>query len=86
MVSALIDAARAGKVTAVVELRARFDEAANIDLHPTSMAQTSFTVSLAIKHMQILVVRREHKAFDDTHIWGPGITTQEPRAPIPTLA
>jgi polyphosphate kinase len=66
MVAALIDAARAGKdVTAVVELRARFDEAANIDL-ATRLQQAGANIVYGIvgykTHAKmLLVVRREAK-------------------------
>jgi polyphosphate kinase len=64
VVDALIEAARAGKeVTAVVELRARFDEAANISL-ATRLQQAGATVSYGVvgykTHAKmLLVVRRE---------------------------
>ncbi|MFM8979894.1 MAG: polyphosphate kinase 1 [Planctomycetia bacterium] len=64
LVQALVDAARAGKdVTAVVELRARFDEAANIAL-ATSLQQAGANTVYGIvgykTHAKmLLVVRRE---------------------------
>ncbi len=67
-VDALIDAARAGKeVTAVVELRARFDEAANIDL-ATRLQEAGVNVVYGIvgykAHGKMtLIVRREGKSL-----------------------
>jgi polyphosphate kinase len=64
IVTALLDAARAGKeVTAVVELRARFDEAANIDL-ATRLSEAGANVVYGIvgykAHAKmLLIVRRE---------------------------
>lgn len=64
LVDALIDAARAGKeVTAVVELRARFDEAANIGL-ATRLQEAGAIVAYGVvgykTHAKmLLVVRRE---------------------------
>ena len=64
VVTALLDAARAGKeVTAVVELRARFDEAANIDL-ATRLQEAGANVVYGIvgykAHAKmLLIVRRE---------------------------
>jgi polyphosphate kinase len=64
IVTALLDAARAGKeVTAVVELRARFDEAANIDL-ATRLQEAGANVVYGIvgykAHAKmLLIVRRE---------------------------
>jgi polyphosphate kinase len=64
LTDALLDAARAGKeVTAVVELRARFDEAANIDL-ATKLQELGAKVVYGIvgykTHAKmLLVVRRE---------------------------
>jgi polyphosphate kinase len=64
MAEALLEAARANKeVTAVVELRARFDEAANIDL-ATRLQQAGVTVVYGIvgykTHAKVLlIVRRE---------------------------
>ncbi len=64
IVDALYDAARAGKeVTAVVELRARFDEAANVDLATrlqTAGAHVVYGVVGYKTHAKmLLVVRRE---------------------------
>jgi len=64
IVTALFDAARAGKeVTAVVELRARFDEAANIDL-ATRLQEAGANVVYGIVRYKahakmLLIVRRE---------------------------
>lgn len=64
LVEALMEAARAGKeVTAVVELRARFDEAANIDL-ATRLQEAGANVAYGVvgykAHAKmVLIVRRE---------------------------
>ncbi|MBB71854.1 MAG: polyphosphate kinase 1 [Legionellales bacterium] len=66
MVQALIDAARAGKeVTAVIELRARFDEASNIEL-ATQLQEAGVLVVFGVvgykTHAKMtLIVRREQK-------------------------
>jgi polyphosphate kinase len=64
IVEALVDAARAGKeVTVVVELRARFDEAANIELANTLQEAGAHVVYGVVGHKthtkMILVIRRE---------------------------
>lgn len=66
MVRALIDAARAGKeVTAVVELRARFDEQENIDLAARLQEAGALVVYGVVGHKthskMTLIVRREKK-------------------------
>jgi polyphosphate kinase len=66
LVDALIDAARAGKeVTAVVELRARFDEQRNIDLATRLHEAGANVVYGVVGHKthakMLLVVRREGK-------------------------
>ncbi|MEM7307075.1 MAG: polyphosphate kinase 1 [Planctomycetota bacterium] len=68
LVESLIDAARAGKeVTCVVELRARFDEAANIDL-ATRLQEAGAnvvygTVGFKTHAKMLLVVRREGRSL-----------------------
>lgn len=65
LVQALIEAARAGKeVTAVVELRARFDEQANLELASQLQEAGALVVYGVVGYKthakMILVVRREH--------------------------
>lgn len=64
IVTALVDAARAGKeVTAVIELRARFDEASNIELANRLKAAGALVVYGVVGYKthakMILIVRRE---------------------------
>ena len=68
MVRALIDAARAGKeVTAVVEVRARFDEQENLDLASRLQEAGALVVYGVVGHKthskMTLVVRREKKVL-----------------------
>ena len=68
VVKALVDAARRGKeVTVVIELRARFDEEANIELANTLQEAGAHVVYGVVGHKthakMILVVRREARAL-----------------------
>jgi len=68
VVAALVDAARRGKeVTAVIELRARFDEAENIELASRLQEAGAVVVYGVVGYKthakMILIVRREHKGF-----------------------
>jgi polyphosphate kinase len=68
IVDALLQAARSGKeVTAVIELRARFDEAANIDLATRLQEAGAKVVYGVVGHKthakMILVVRREGRGL-----------------------
>ncbi|HSG88483.1 MAG TPA: polyphosphate kinase 1 [Pseudomonadales bacterium] len=68
VVKALVDAARRGKeVTVVIELRARFDEEANIELANTLQEAGCHVVYGVVGHKthakMILVVRREGRAL-----------------------
>ncbi len=74
VVEALVDAARAGKeVTVVIELRARFDEAENIDLAERLQDAGAHVVYGVVGHKthakMILVVRREgHELRQYVHL------------------
>jgi polyphosphate kinase len=68
VVKALVDAAREGKeVTVVIELRARFDEEANIELAETLQEAGAHVVYGVVGHKthakMILVVRREGRSL-----------------------
>lgn len=68
VVAALVDAARRGKeVTAVIELRARFDEAENIELASRLQEAGAVVVYGVVGYKthakMILIVRREAKGF-----------------------
>ena len=68
VVAALVDAARRGKeVTAVIELRARFDEAENIELAARLQEAGAVVVYGVVGYKthakMILIVRREAKGF-----------------------
>lgn len=68
VVAALVDAARRGKeVTAVIELRARFDEAENIELASRLQEAGAVVVYGVVGYKthakMILIVRREDKGF-----------------------
>ncbi len=68
IVSALVDAAKAGKeVTVVIELRARFDEEANINLANTLQSVGAHVVYGVVGHKthakMVLIVRREGRTL-----------------------
>ena len=82
-----MDAANAGKqVTAVVELRARFDEAENIDLATQLQdvgAQVVYGVVGYKTHAKMtLIVRREPDGLQRYVHPQPATTTRRPRASL----
>ena len=84
-------AAQAGKeVTVVIELRARFDEAANIALANRLQEAGAHVVYGIVGYKthakMILVVRREAEGIRRYCTWAPATTTRAPRAPTPTTA
>ena len=92
VVDALVDAARAGKeVTVIIELMARFDEAANIQL-ATRLQEAGAHVMYGVvgykTHAKlIMVVRRERRqAAPLLPSAAPATITRTPRASTPTTA
>jgi len=89
IVAALVEAAAAGKdVTVIIELRARFDEEANIEL-ATKLQEAGAHVMYGVfgfkTHAKlVMVVRREDKACGATATWVPATITPRPRGSIPT--
>ena len=91
IVGALKNAVQNGKqVTAVVELRARFDEANNIQwarqLEEAGVHVVYGLVGYKIHAKSCLVVRREGHTSAATCTWPPAITIRPPRGFTPTSA
>ena len=91
LVDHLVAAARAGKeVTVVVELRARFDEAANIAFANRLQEAGAHVVYGIVGYKthckMLLIVRREKISYVATCIWARATTIRVRRAFTPTMA
>ncbi|BBI64056.1 hypothetical protein HSBAA_53620 [Vreelandella sulfidaeris] len=91
IVSALVEAASQGKeVTVVIELRARFDEADNLQLASRLQEAGAIVVYgiMAYKtHAKMLhIVRREKANCATTRTWALATITPKPPSFTPTIA